>query len=36
MDGAFMAVRMFGMDIPATRVTEAARMLIDSHVSNVR
>jgi hypothetical protein len=34
MDGAFMAVRMFGADNPAARVSEAARMLIDSYVNS--
>lgn len=36
MDGAFMAVRMFGVDNPATRVTEAARILIDCHTKRAR
>jgi AcrR family transcriptional regulator len=42
MDGAFMAVRMYGSvlgsraDNPAVRVTEAARTLIDAHLSGGR
>lgn len=31
-DGAFMAVRLYGADNPAARVSEAARVLIDAHV----
>ncbi len=34
MDGAFMAVRMFGADNPAARVTEAAQKLLDAHVKS--
>ena len=36
MDGAFMAVRMHGVRNPATRVAQAAQVLIDSHMSHVR
>ena len=33
MDGAFMAVRMFGPDSPAPRVAGAAQMLIAAHAA---
>lgn len=32
MDGAFAAVRMFGIENPGVNVAEAARMLIDAHL----
>jgi len=32
MDGAFMAVRMFGPDSPALRVAQAAQALIEAQV----
>lgn len=32
MDGAFMAVRLFGPDNPATKVAQAAQVLIDAEV----
>ena len=35
MDGAFMAVRMYGVRNPATRVAQAAQVLIDTHVNGV-
>lgn len=34
MDGAFMAVRMFGPESPALRVAQAARALMDAQVVN--
>jgi AcrR family transcriptional regulator len=34
MDGAFMAVRMYGADNPAARVGQAARVLIDAQVKS--
>jgi len=34
MDGAFMAVRMFGINNPAAHVAKAAESLIDAHVFN--
>jgi AcrR family transcriptional regulator len=34
MDGAFMAVRMYGADNPAAHVAEAAGVLIDSHLKS--
>lgn len=35
MDGAFMAVRMFGTESPALRVAQAAQALVDAQIVNV-
>ncbi len=36
MDGAFMAVRLFGPDNPAVRVADAARILLDAYTATER